>query len=406
MVLPPQKKNALAKVAMATMCVSMSCTALAEAFPEKTGCEVINHSNYEQFMEKRSNVSVANPFKPETCVKIDYDADYNNKLSVDDFGGNKNVLDYFESFQDRKRTRVDMVMDYDTKSLYTMLQFNTDEMSIKQFKRLARGEDISVFMDELVFLHEMMHFDPSVTLNTSFSVPKREMISDITALLMLKSKHDLSMPEFFEITESLFNVREKAHKMAIRGERNKKRRNRKGNHDHYDEDLASNIESFLSYIKDNKIDIRVTTLNEAREVAMHIIHNYQGSEMVDHESKTMTVKNDQYRQAFFEMEPGEQMVYYERNKPLMGGELLTMFEDLHTLLPAEQKKLDNVAPEIIKDASQYFHAEVQEVANEYLASMSYDNVELTASISIDNQPTLTVDEQENNNKNKGLSMRR
>lgn len=392
MVLPPSKNNTLAKVAMATMCVSMSCTALAEAFPEKTGCEVINHANYEQFMEKRSKVSVINPFKPETCVKIDYDSNNKNDLSAKDFNGNEEILNYFEKFQDRKQTRVDMVMDYDSNNLYTMLQFDANERSIRQFKSLASGEDISVFMDELVFLHEMMHFDPSITLNAGYSIAKREMMSDVTALLMIKSKHDLSMSEFFEITESLFNVREKAHKMAVRGERNKNRRNRRGEHDHYDGDLAQNIESFLSYVKDNKIDIRVTSLNEAREVAMHIMHNYQGSEMIDHELKTMTVKNDEYRQAFFSMDHGEQMVYYERNKPLMGGELLTMFEDLHTLLPSEQDKLDNVAPEIIKDASQYFHAEVQEVAQEYLASITYDQ-DMTASVTVDNTPALNQDVQ-------------
>jgi len=391
MVKPPVKTNPVAKAAMATMLVSMSCTALADSFPEKKGCEIINHTNYEQFMEKRSNLSVVNPFRPQQCVKVDFHGDYTNDLSINDFHGNQDILNHFESFQDRKRTRVEMVMDYENNQLYTMLQFNTKEDSVRSFKKLARGKDINVFMDEFLFLHELVHFDPAITLNKSYNLPKREMMSDITALIMLKSKHDMSMEEFFELTESLFEVRKNEHLLVVRQERNsQRRRNKGGDHHHYDADVAENITSFLSYIKDNKIDIRVTTLLEAREVAMHALHNYQGSEMIDLEAKTMTIKNDPYREAFYTMETGEQMVYYENNKALMGGELLSMFEDYHTLLPAEQAKLDSVTPEIIADASQYFTQDMKNVAEQYLVSMDYGaNVNVTASVTID--PAISLD---------------
>ena len=396
MVTPP-KTNAMAKVAMATMCVSISCSALADAFPEKKGCEVINHTNYEQFLEKRSDVKVMNPFKPETCVLLDYNSDYKNKLSVDDFNGNKEILSYFESFQERSRTRVEMVMDYENKQLYTLLQFNTKEASVRGFKKLASGKDIAVFMDEFLFLHEMTHFEPSITLNKGYSMAKREMMSDITALIMLKSKHDLSMSEFFELTSSVFELRKEEHKLVLRQERNDKRRKQSGDHYHYDEDLAKNIEKFLSFIKDNGIDMRVTSLNEAKEVAMHMMHNYQGSEMIDLAKKTMTIKNDPYRQAFFSMQPGEQMVYYENNKALMSGELLAMFEDFDTLLPADQEKLDHVSPEIIQDASQFFNPEIKDVAQQYLATVNYGNdIQMTASVSID--PSINLNAENNQEK--------
>ena len=383
MIKPPQK--ALAKAALATMCVSMSCSALSAESPDKTGCEIINHTNYQEFMVKRDNLKVSNPFKPEACVLVDFDKKTKNDLSVDDFDGNEKLYDYFNAFQDRSRTRVEMVMDYDSDQLYTMFQFNTDERSIRAFKKLAKGKDISMFMDEFLFLHEMAHFDPKVTSNKGYSVSKKEMTSDVVALVMLKSTHDLSMDEFFKLTESLFEVRQEEQRVAnLIKRRNGRHRDRGGDHSHYDEDIVENIGSFLNYVRDNNIELRVNSINEAREVAMHMMHNYQGSEMIDLESKTMSIKNSPYHKEFLDMPSGEQMVYYERNKALLGGELLAMFEDYHTMLPSEVAKLDQIAPEIIADASNHFDPEHKRVAQSYLSSLdSVGEVEITASLNLD-----------------------
>lgn len=56
------------------------------------------------------------------------------------------------------------------------------------------------------------------------------------------------------------------------------------------------------------------------------------------------------------------------------------------MLPAQQQKLDGIAPEIIADASQYFHTEVQTYAQQHLASIDYGNnydVQLTASVTLE-----------------------
>tara|TARA_R110001592_G_scaffold342386_1_gene632210 strand:- start:6116 stop:7348 length:1233 start_codon:yes stop_codon:yes gene_type:complete len=391
MVTPPKNRsNTAAKVAMAAMCVSVSCSALAEKFPEKTGCEIINHANYQEFMEPQPNRVVANPFKPETCVMIDYSEENVNTLTPEHFGGNEDIMKYFLAQQKVSKMRVEMVMDYETQQLHTFMKFDADNRDARNFRKMAKGTDIIAFWDEFVFLHELAHFDPSVTLNASKGdMAQRELMSDLTALIMLKTNHDLTMDQFFDLSDAVFDIRKEEMRLFERQQRRQSKRRTVGDHAHFDKSKLEKIESFLTYLKDTKIELRIDTLSEAREVAAHMMHNYQGSEMINHESKTMSLDNDQYRQAFFTMEPGEQMMYYENNKGLMGSEILTLFEDYNTMLPAQQQKLDSIAPEIIADASQYFHSDVQVYAQQHLSSIHYgepDGVELTASVTM--EPTV------------------
>ena len=150
MVTPP--KNKAAKFAMAAMCVSISCTALADQFPDKTGCEIINHSNYKEFMTPKPNVRAENPFKPSSCITIDYSKENVNTLKSEHFGGNKDVMEYFLAQQDRSRMRVEMVMDYESKQLHTFMKFDTNSRDAKGIRDLAKGKDIVAFWDEFLSL--------------------------------------------------------------------------------------------------------------------------------------------------------------------------------------------------------------------------------------------------------------
>lgn len=255
------------KILTIAACISISCSGLVNAGDTTQRCQRITADNFASFMVPEKNRQILNPFGQDQCVPISYQEKDTGSLTMADFNDNPDMMAIYEEFLETDKMHVDMVYDRGSQKLHTFFKFNIEDESDKRVEWRKQRKLIAHF-EEFLFLHELLHLDADVT-RGNYSRNEKEAISDIGAVLLITSKHDLSTSNALRIMKDLYKARKNEAKEDFAGPG----RNGKENKDHFDKKVFKNAIAFLEKLEDNDITIKVKSLHEARDIAKAIVTN-------------------------------------------------------------------------------------------------------------------------------------
>lgn len=248
-------------------CITFSCSAIAETVYLKDKCTEITIDNYQNFIDSKKNINIINPFDNGQCIPISYTEKDKSDLSKSDFSNNAQIFNLYKDFLDSKQTSVKMYYDKERKEVHTFFKFNIEDENEMKFS-IKKQRKLLAHFDEFIFLHELMHTDHEITLG-DYKLSDKESISDISAILLISSKHDLSINYTKKMMEELYKVRKKESKHDYAGPG----RNGAENFDHFNKDNMKNAISFIKQLEKNNINLKVKSFSEARNIAKKIVKN-------------------------------------------------------------------------------------------------------------------------------------
>jgi hypothetical protein len=273
------------KKRMIVACLSFICSAqvMADANALKENCAEITPSNYSQFMKSDVAKAVENPFANERenksyfedhCMLLTHKSKAEPELGVESFAGSERVHKTYEKFirgeGDKEFSNITMDYDPESNQLFTFFKFTDGGHGHNEYKKLwSKNKMLMAHYEDFIFLHELMHTDSEITMS---KIPRneKESMMDIAAVIMIQSSKELSASQTYALMKQL----DRARKTKVPTYNPRRRSMRKEvDHDHLHKENFSEALNFFEKMKDNDINLRVTSFQEARDLARSIAND-------------------------------------------------------------------------------------------------------------------------------------
>lgn len=253
------------KLVTMAACISISCSALAGVGNMENGCEEINYENFQTFLTEKKNRLIKNPFDGKQCIPLSYQEKDTGELGINDFEGSKGIYQAYQSFLNSDKMAVNMFFDREKNMLHTFFKFNIEDQDAKRVD-WRKQRKLMAHFDEFMFLHEIMHLDAEIT-RGDYQRNEKEAVSDIAAVLLISSKHDLSADYAIKLMKDVYKARKNEAKRDFAGPG----RNGKENKDHFNKAIYKDAISLLEDLKERKINIKFNDFYSTRNVALAIV---------------------------------------------------------------------------------------------------------------------------------------
>lgn len=217
-------------------------------------CQTINLNNYTEFINKRKKLMLVNPFNSDqACVPVSYRPFDNNELQLKQYE-KKWLADEYEAFLKGPVSKVLMLHTPGSNKTYSFLKFNFKGPMMKLFQRdKIKKRILKRHAKELMFLHEVFHLDPKITLNKNLAQRDKEAISDLAAILTISFKYDFS-PHKLKALLSALAIQRKI-----------------GDKSHSNRDTYSKLKPLFKYLDDINFKIKNLSFKNTLKLARIIV---------------------------------------------------------------------------------------------------------------------------------------
>lgn len=259
------------KLKKALVCLSITCSSLANAQAPQGTCEPFDPNNMGKYVavyDSDTIKSVQNPFRKDSCVNIYYKSQSFLNPDKKFFGGNEMLINEYQKTFSQTGPQVRMTKDPSSGKIYSFMLLDMED---KDFQRFKRGADrmamVNAHFDEFIEAHEFMHLNPSTTMS-GMDIREQEAIADIGAVLFLGATNDFSLEQVTEMMKNVRNLRRDSFRKY-------------DDSDHYHHTSFSRVINFLEKLEERGLDFNMGTLQEAQYVAMRIVKQSDADKMVD-----------------------------------------------------------------------------------------------------------------------------
>jgi len=180
-----------------------------------TGCEnKITLENFDTVLSERKSGIYGSPVSNDECVPLSFDLSEPESFYEDIISRAKSPDEAREIIETVKRSGYSDNLD-DIHIQKIKLQDNTvaqlmrfpDAKALEKIESMWRNQDqVMVHVDEFIFLHELFHM-ASVNYDKSLKTNIREGASDISAVLSLSTKYELSLEYTKEFAKEVYHAR-------------------------------------------------------------------------------------------------------------------------------------------------------------------------------------------------------
>lgn len=261
--------NKLNKKVLA-LCLSISVSGMANS-SELNNCVELNPDNYKDFISNVQPEKIKNPFS-DNCVSMSYKEKDSTSLTVSDFDDNEEIKKLYDSFLNNDLTNVSMIYNPENEKIYSFFKFNLNSEEINEFKSLAKRSRLRNKVDEFIFLHELFHLNSEITRSKDISIGEKELISDVAAVIMMSSTHDMSPKDTEKLMRGVRKVRESLSRNSSHGGRDVQ-----GDKNHYSRKDFNKIVSFFEDLNDANIKIEKSNFKDVLSLSKQLVLSNENS---------------------------------------------------------------------------------------------------------------------------------
>lgn len=236
------------------------------------GCENrLNIDNYDEVMRSRVSGTYGSPLANNSCIPISFDEFEPDEFYQDIISKASDPAAAEELIEQLKNEGYSEGMDgmhihkigLENGSVAQIMRFNDGE-TFEKLKSMWRDRDeMLAFIDEYVFLHELFHL-ASLNFDKSLPTNVREGMSDVSTVMVLSTKHNLTLQQTIDLAEDVY------HGRRIEASRNPYGEAFEGTH--FNKDILLGMISYLEQLQDRGGELqRFASLREANEYAMDMV---------------------------------------------------------------------------------------------------------------------------------------
>lgn len=235
------------------------------------GCENrLSIENYDEIMRSRISGTYGSPLA-NACVPISFDefepdAFYEDIISrAADPEAARELVERLKNsgYSDNMDSMHIHKIGLEDGTVAQIMRFNDGEEFQKLKSRWSNRKEMMALIDEYVFLHEIFHLS---ALNFDHSIPQgiREGMSDVSTVMVLSTKHQLTLNQTISLAKDVFHARRSD------ASNNPNRQAYDGSH--FNNRLLTDMISYLEQLQDQGGELqRFASLKEANEYAIDMV---------------------------------------------------------------------------------------------------------------------------------------